>query len=142
MFIKDFEDRIKKHEGLSLRVYKDTKGIPTIGYGHNLTLGIPKEIAEILFQLDLKQAYEDYIFRFPPEYKQHLMYDNIRQSVIIELIFNMGLHSLLTFKKMLSALKKGDFREAKLQLLDSKYHKDVGIRCEELAVLLEKGEES
>ena len=140
MFIKDFEDRIKEHEGLVLRVYKDTKGIPTIGYGHNLTLGIPKEIAEILFQLDLKQAYEDYIFRFPPEYKQHLIYDNVRQSVIIELIFNMGLHSLLTFKKMLSALKKGDFREAKLQLLDSKYHKDVGERCETLATFLEKGE--
>ena len=141
MFIKDFEDRIKKHEGLSLRVYKDTKGIPTIGYGHNLTLGIPKEIAELLFQLDLKQAYEDYIFKFPPEYKQHLIYDNVRQSVIIELIFNMGLHSLLTFKKMLSALKVGDFREAKLQLLDSKYHRDVGERCEILANLLERGED-
>ena len=141
MFIKDFEDRIKKHEGLSLRVYKDTKGIPTIGYGHNLTLGIPKEIAEFLFQLDLKQAYEDYIFKFPAEYKQYLIYDNVRQSVIIELIFNMGLHSLLTFKKMLSALKEGDFRKAKLELLDSKYHRDVGARCEKLANLLERGED-
>ena len=140
MFIKDFEDRIKKHEGLSLRVYEDTKSIPTIGYGHNLTLGISKEIAELLFQLDLKQAYEDYIFRFPSEYKQHLMYDNVRQSVIIELIFNMGLHSLLTFKKMLFALKEGDFREAKLQLLDSKYYKDVRERCETLANLLERGD--
>ena len=31
------EDRIKDHEGLRLKVYKDTLGIPTIYYGASTT---------------------------------------------------------------------------------------------------------
>jgi len=30
------EDLIQRHEGLRLKVYDDTKGIKTIGYGFNL----------------------------------------------------------------------------------------------------------
>jgi len=133
------ETRIKKHEGLILRYYRDSLGIPTIGYGHNLTKGLPKELLEVLFQLDLKEAYEDFIFRLPDKYKQHL--NNAQKGVIIELIFNMGLSSLLSFKKMLSALQNGDFETAGAELLNSRYHKQVGSRCETLANILKTGKD-
>ena len=32
-------DMIKRHEGLSLSVYEDSVGIPTVGYGFNLKKG-------------------------------------------------------------------------------------------------------
>jgi len=139
VLISDFEDRIKRHEGFRSRVYSDSLGIPTIGYGHNLRTGLPQEILEIIFQLDLKQAYEDFIFRFPDKYKRHL--NDVRKSVIIELIFNMGLKSLMAFKNMLSALERGDFETASKELLDSKYAKQVGERCAVLAKLLRSGRE-
>ena len=36
-------DVIKKHEGCRLDMYKDTVGVWTIGYGHNLAEGIDQE---------------------------------------------------------------------------------------------------
>ena len=52
------QERIKRHEGLRLKPYKDSLGYWTIGYGHLMTAkekiafadGITKEQAEELFK--------------------------------------------------------------------------------------------
>ena len=58
------QERIKRHEGLQLKPYKDSLGYWTIGYGHLMTAkekiafadGITKEQAEELFQKDFDKA--------------------------------------------------------------------------------------
>lgn len=51
-------DRLKRHEGLRLSVYRDQAGLPTIGYGHLIKRGesfatITEDQAEALLRDDL-----------------------------------------------------------------------------------------
>lgn len=55
--LKKLETTIKEAEGLRLRMYKDTKGIRTIGYGFNLEANdIPLSVAEELFAVKFQEA--------------------------------------------------------------------------------------
>ena len=61
----------------------------------------------------------------------------VRQDVLIEMVFNLGLPRVLGFRKMLAALSNDDYSEAARQMLDSKWHKDVGNRADRLAWRME-----
>ena len=50
----DLVNTIKKHEGCRLDMYKDTVGVWTIGYGHNLEEGIDQETADFILARDLE----------------------------------------------------------------------------------------
>ena len=51
--VEDILADLRKDEGLRLKVYTDTVGKQTIGYGHNLdALGISEHIAELLLAED------------------------------------------------------------------------------------------
>lgn len=131
---KSFED-LKIDEGLRLKPYLDTKGKLTIGFGRNLhDVGISKEEAGILFKNDVECAHKE-LMRF--KWFQHL--DHARKDVLINMCFNMGLSRLLKFKKMISALEQGKYEYASDEMLDSKWHKDVGKRAERLALTMRTG---
>ncbi len=127
-------DMIKKHEGLSLTVYNDTEGIPTVGYGHALHPGskIPIHAANILFYQDFWTAYEDYE-------KLNLDLDPVRKAVVIDMLFNLGWKRFHTFKRMIAALKLGNYRIASKEMLNSKWAGQVGKRATKLARMMEIG---
>src|SRR4029077_17302064 len=45
---------VRRHEGLRLLPYRDTRGILTIGYGHNLAEPIAAEVAELQLKHDVE----------------------------------------------------------------------------------------
>ena len=55
-------DLIKGYEGLRLRVYRDSGGLPTVGYGHlikpgeNFSGGISGKKADLMLEVDLVTA--------------------------------------------------------------------------------------
>jgi len=55
------------------------------------------------------------------------------------MVFNMGMHTFLGFEKMIAALKRGDYEEARKQMLDSKWARQVGDRANRLAKMMEEG---
>mgnify|MGYP001101913895 FL=1 len=59
--------------------------------------------------------------------------DNQRKEVLVELAFQMGLPNLLKFKRMLAAMKDGEFEKAAAELLDSKYAGQTPARSERYA---------
>ena len=63
-----------------------------------------------------------------------------RQGVLIEMCFNMGIYNLLKFEKMIRALRLEDYKSASLQMLDSKWAKQVGQRAHRLAVIMNTNE--
>jgi len=129
-------DSIKKHEGLRLKPYMDAVGKITIGYGRNLDdNGITKDEAEDMLRHDIRQAEVS-----AGQFTWYRKLNRSRKDVIVEMIFNMGLPRVLTFKKMIQALRGDDFSEASLQMLDSKWATQVGIRAETLALKMENGE--
>ncbi len=112
---------IEKHESLKLKPYECPKGKLTIGYGRNLKdRGITQNEAKVMLErdlLDTKLELEDKIKFF------HKL-DDIRQNVLIEMAYNMGVPHLLEFKNTLKFMEKGDFINASIEMLDSQWHRD------------------
>lgn len=113
----------KRHEGLRLRTYLDTKGIPTIGYGTNLLeLEIDEPLAALWLTLKLEAAQ-----RTALGIAGYSVLSQPRKNVIVEMVYNMGRPRLMGFHKMLDALAVGDYPRVSAEMLDSKWHNvDVG----------------
>ena len=127
---------IKNNEGYRNRVYQDTKGIPTGGWGHAFIEGsrIPMQASIELFEFDFIEA----VTRF---HQLDLSVYGVRKMVLIDMIYNMGIGGVLTFEKMLAALSDGDYAEAARQILDSKYARlDCPARAERNAKIMRTGE--
>ena len=131
-------ESIKRHEGYRDKVYLDSEGHLTCGWGHCLRLGtkVPIEASEAFFKADLAMAVSDYI-RLPKKLTDNLNVS--RKRVIVEMIFNIGLPKLLGFKKMLAATEAQDWKEAAAQMRDSRWAVQVKGRAQELADIYEKG---
>jgi len=141
--------QLRLHEGLVLKSYRDTKGILTIGIGHNLEAhpaeavlgrkidekGITETEAMKLFNDDLDRCIkqvETAIVKF------HELSEP-RQQVLIDMAFNLGGDiGLLKFKKMLTALTSNDFATAAAEMLNSKWATQVGNRSKRLALMMKE----
>ncbi|AXX95168.1 glycoside hydrolase family protein [Arcobacter ellisii] len=121
MNYEELEKSIKKSENISLKPYLCPKGHITIGWGRNLRLnGISKSEADLMLKndiLNIKLELEDKL----PIFKK---LDDIRQNVLLEMAFNMGVPKLLGFKNTIAFLKKNDFESASKEMLNSKWHRE------------------
>lgn len=128
------EQRIKRHEGLSLNLYRDHLGNLTIGYGRNLDQGIRKDEAELMFRNDLQYAESaaNALLGFEK-------CDSVRQEVLIEMVFQLGFRSVSGFRKMLAAIERRDFETAADEMIDSRWYEQTPDRCKELAELMRHG---
>ena len=115
----------QNNEGCSLKVYLDTRGAPTVGYGHKCTRGttIPQAAADIIFQADYDLAVSGYR-------TLRLDLDDVRRSVIIDMIFQMGIVGVSKFDDMLTALRNKDFPRAANELMESDYARVTPKRAE------------
>jgi len=117
---------IKRNEGLRLKPYHCKAGKLTIGYGRNLEAkGISIKEAEYLFGNDMKIVAKQVANRI--KFYKKLSYK--RKMVLVDMAFNMGIEGLLSFKKMLGAMKRRDFMEAGKELMRSKYAEQVKTRA-------------
>lgn len=124
------------HEGERLKPYKCSEGYLTIGVGRNLdTKGISVEESRFLLANDIKDAETD-----ARVFYSDFGYLNLaRQTVLIDMAFNLGLGGLLKFKNFQKALERKDFTEASRQMLDSLWARQVGRRAVRLAKMMETG---
>lgn len=126
------------HEGFISPAYQDSEGFWTIGIGRLVDErrggGITQDEALYLLANDIKKAEV-----FAKVYDWYPMLDEVRQNVVCELVFNMGPGRFAGFKKMIAAFERKDFREAAIQLLDSRWNKQVGNRALRLAEMLRSG---
>lgn len=137
MFWRKIFEQIQRDEGWQGTPYRDAAGNLTIGFGRNLdTVGISQGEAEILLGNDLRRV----LARLHEALPWVVALDDVRRGVLTNLAFNVGIKGLLEFEKMLSALKKRDYRRASEELLDSKYARQVDKRAQRLAKQLEVGE--
>ncbi len=129
---------LRRHEGMRLKPYRDTVGKLTIGYGRNLDdQGISEEEAAILLRNDLRRCEEELQEILGETYEK---LSPARRAVLLDMIYNLGRSRFLSFRKFLAALKAGDFEQAAVEMLDSKWSRQVGRRAEELAKIMRRGE--
>ena len=124
-----------RDEGLRLKVYKDSEGIETIGVGRNLQKGITREEAMFLLDNDIKAAIQDAM-----TFDWYNDLDEVRQRVIINMIFNLGLYKFGKFKKTIAAIKNQDWNTAADEMLNSHWARQVGIRARRLAKMMRTGQ--
>ncbi|MDD2896909.1 MAG: glycoside hydrolase family protein [Aliarcobacter sp.] len=121
MDLNKLKQSVKKSENVKLKVYLCPKQKHTIGWGRNLDdRGITMIEADTMLErdlLDIKLELEDKIKFF------HNL-DDIRQNVLIEMAYNMGVSHLLEFKNTLKFMEKSDFINASEEMLNSKWHRD------------------
>ena len=146
-----------KHEGLRLQVYQDTLGIDTIGIGRNLKdrgiskeeldeldiptidhvyeYGITEADAMLLAENDV-QIVEEELLRAHPCVEE---LDAVRQLVLVDMAFNMGVPRLCKFKKMWNAIHEKKFDAASKEMLDSRWANQVKSRSVKLANAMHNG---
>jgi lysozyme len=123
-------------EGKSLMPYKDSAGLLTIGIGRCLDRkGISDEEADFLFTNDVYDAISQCQNSIP--FFANL--DVIRQSVLVDMCFNLGINGLLNFKNMLSALEGKNYPKAADEMIDSSWYKQVGQRSKRLKQMMRTG---
>ena len=156
--INTFVNKVRGHEGLVLTVYKDTLGIDTIGIGRNLKdRGISKEELDymdipsmaIVYEHGITEAdarylamndikiVEDELCRVQPVVNE---LDAVRQLILMDMAFNMGVPRLCKFKRMWAAIHERKFDAAGREMLDSRWAKQVGSRAIKLSDAMVKGE--
>jgi lysozyme len=140
--MKDYTDlmeRIKKHEGFVPKIYKDSLGFATIGYGH---LVLPeeqweegkeysKEQLEHVFKTDFNNAVGQ-----ATGLMDGMNLDDKAREVIIEMVFQLGVGGVGKFKKMWEALRNKDYGEASFQMMDSRWAKQTPSRAESLSKVM------
>lgn len=129
-------DQLIDHEGLRLKVYTDTVGVPTIGVGRNLRdRGLSREEALYLLGNDIDACILDLVTFawFPP-------LDTVRQRAVIDLRFQLGYEGFRDFKDFIAAMARGCFIQASFHLDNSRWAKQVApARKNHIRSMIETG---
>ena len=136
--MKRIKAQLVRHEGLRLKPYRCTAGRLTIGIGRNLDdRGISQKEAYAMLERDIQDC-EQWLIDDIPEIYNKL--DEVRQSVLLNMCFNLGIKGLLEFKNTLAFIGAGDWERAADNMLASKWAKQVGMRAIELSEMMRKGQ--
>ena len=132
--LSEVKDRIRDHEGFSIKPYVDTLGYTTGGVGHKI---LPSEEVPTTEKGWLKLYDQD--FDKAVAAADEITPDDIHPTafgIITEMIFQLGKQGCMNFKKLHKALAEKDHVEASMQMLDSKWRTQTKARCESLAELM------
>lgn len=125
------------HEGIRTTPYVDTTGNLSIGVGHNLTAnGLPMSIIWTLLDADILEATQR-IARYP--WYDDL--DDVRQRVMVEMMFNMGPATFATFRLLIAAMAERRYASAALEMMHSTWAAQVGSRATHLAEMMRLGKD-
>lgn len=132
------KQRVLNHEGIKLHPYQCPAGKLTIGIGRNLEEnGISRAEAFYLLENDLKRCETECAQSFP----WFELLNPVRQGVVVEMVFNLGLKRFLDFKRFMKALTIKDYSCAAQEMLNSRWALQVGKRAERLAQIMKTGKE-
>jgi lysozyme len=123
---------LERDEGLRLSAYQDTAGIWTVGYGHAYvhpgTVWTQQQ-AEQMLEADVAHTEAALDIQLP----WWRTLDDVRQDVIVEMAFNIGVTGLLQFHNTLAAVKAEQWAQASAGMLHSAWATQVGARADRLA---------
>ena len=128
---------LTKDEGLRLKAYKCPAGKLTIGVGRNIDVdgkGITEDEANYLLKNDILECKDDLKNIFPT-------FDSFPQPAkyaLINMRFNLGPARFRGFKNMILAIKKLDWKQARIECLDSKAARELPTRYGQIANMLYK----
>lgn len=150
MNLSQLERDLQAHEGSVMRngrhvVYECGTGATahaasgklTIGYGRNLEQnGLTDDEARYLLKNDIHRCWRE-AAGFIPNWH---MLNATRQSVIVEMVFQLGAAGVETFKRMIRGLQRGEYETASREMMDSHWAQQTPERAALLARRMRTGE--
>lgn len=137
--VNNTREWIELDEGRVPHVYQDSLGYWTVGVGHLVDKRrggkLPDPIIDALLDWDIQAVQAELTRALPwvPEL------GDVREAVLTNMAFNLGVSGLLGFKNTLQAVKEKRWDDASAGMLASKWAGQVGPRAQRLAESMRTG---
>ena len=126
-------DNLKESEGFRARVYKCTEGYDTIGYGFAIKdLVMDEDICDMILERKISKLVKRLGDRLPYLYTVPVEV----HDVLVEMAYQMGVSGLLKFKKTLMYVETKDYKDASVEMLDSRWAKQTPNRAKKLSDIM------
>lgn len=131
----DLTATLKQEEGFRSKVYLDTLGYPTIGYGHRTEKNhsdVTVQEAEKILASDIAKAMskvEELVGKDAPQEVK---------EIVCTMVFQMGYANVAKFKNTLRLIRAKDYKGASQEMLKSVWFKQTPSRCHRMSELMEK----
>lgn len=125
-------------EGRRRRIYLDNANPPrwTGGVGRNLSdRGFSDDEIDLMLKNDIDEAVR-IAKGLIPAYDQ---LDDVRQEVVCNMAFNLGIVRLGGFKRFLASVNRHDYQSAATEMQDSAWYTQVGARAKRLVQAMREG---
>jgi len=143
---------LKYDEGCKLTLYKDTEGYFTIGIGHLVTKNPNKEVAimilggetisqftaEAMFNADIKKSISA-INNNSDLNRVYTSLDDTRKMALVNMVFQMGAAGVAGFKNSLRLLEQKQWKQAAINLAQSKWYRQTPNRAKRVISVFETG---
>jgi lysozyme len=128
---------LQHDEGIRLAPYRCTAGKLTIGIGRNLDdRGITVDEAIYLARNDIEACKRE----LDKALSWWRKLDPVRQRVLLNMAFNLGIPKLLKFRNTLAAVDRGQWDKAADGMMNSAWAVQTGQRAVRLAYMMRTGE--
>lgn len=140
--------QLERHEGVKLSSYRCPAGKITIGVGHNLEArpvpGIPCDVGHTITADQARRLLISDLMDFDRALNDALPWvsslDDARYGVLLNMAFNLGVHGLRGFRRMLAAVSSGRYDVAAAEMLNSVWARQIKGHALELAQQMRTGE--
>ena len=149
-------DQLIVHEGMRGNYYKCTAGKKTIGIGRNVDakpfteeeikyLGRQTFSISPMTRIEAKWLLAGDVDKCDFQLLERNIIHGLsalneaRKAVCTNMVYNMGISGFCKFKKMIAAINNQDFKTASVEMLDSRWAKQVGNRSKQLSTQMATG---
>lgn len=131
-------------EGVRYEPYNDTRGILTVGVGHNLQVSpLPDVWSYPLTDVEVNQLLTEDLQGVFTSLNNNLQWwvdlTNVRQRVLCNMCFQLGVGGLLGFRNTLIAMRQGNYSSAANGMLNSQWADQTPARAHRLATMMATG---
>ena len=135
---------LRRDEGVESSPYKDTKGILTVGVGHNMqasplpdgwTFPLDDGQIDALLTSDLLGVFDDLDRNLP--WWSGL--NDVRQRALANFVFQLGITKALGFTKSLPLIRQGKYADAANAMLQSAWASQVPNRAKRVTDMIRYG---
>lgn len=125
---------LRRHENYKRFPYNDPlRGAEALsaGFGYNLRAhGLERDVAEFLLHRQAARSWEFVHEFFPPD--QYPKLTRGHYVLLANMVYQLGEGGFKSFRKMISAIRRGDFATASLEMRDSKWFNQTTNRAQEI----------
>lgn len=135
---------LRSDEGVRYVPYLDTLEVSTVGVGHNLEVSplptgwtYPLSDAQVdqLLTADLQIVF----FDLNQDISWWSVLSDVRQRVLCNMCFQLGIGGLLGFRNTLIAVHQGNYAQASAGMLNSQWADQTPNRAQRLAAMMSTG---